>query len=772
MRFTTRLTTGFIGISVIVIAIVLAAVYFRVTKNMEDEIMVRMQSRAIFTMDMLDRFLYERAGDLAIISQDPVINSPTATAQEITKKLIFFRNTCKFYISLSFFNLDRVRIADTAGLGIGGSYPLEYRWKDILVEKVSIAKSIYTPEELKTAVTDIASLVTNKEGKAIGVVVARIPANRLFELVKSKAGITQEKADLVDQNGFLLYSNRNYAGVQENKLPEWERIKKNQQKNIFGRGRYMNPVKKTPEIYVFCREQGYLNFKGNGWTVIFYMPGREVFDPIAKLLKILIAIFLMMLLPVGLMIYFFSKTMTWPLTQLSRAAADIGRGKLDTVIKIRSRDEVGFLADDFKRMVAGLKNNTTSMANLNKEIGERKQAEEGFRRQSEKLFLSLQEAHKSREIMVSMLDDNNKIREKIAQSEEMFRNIFDEAGDGILITDPESNKFFMGNKAICRMLGVSREEIKNLGITDIHPEESIPDLVGQLEGQRKGELRASRDLPIKRKDGTIFYADVDGATVNIAGKTYLMGFFHDITERREIADLKRIDRLKKDFISNMSHELRTPLNAVIGFSEVLIDQKFGALNETQRDYLNDILESGKFLLSLINDILDLAKIESGKMELAITEFSLRELLEHSLIFIKEKALKHNIELSLKIDEKVGRIRADERKVRQIIFNLLSNAVKFTPDGGKAGIKARINGLSAEVTVWDTGIGIAQENLPKLFMPFTQLESSLSRKYEGTGLGLSLTKELVELHKGKIWVQSQGLGHGAGFIFSLPLGMGG
>jgi len=769
MRFTTRLTAGFIGISVIILVFVLTAVYFLVTKSMENEIMARMQSRAIFTMDMLDRFLYERAGDLEVISQDPVINSPNSTAQEITKKLIFFRNTCKFYISLSFFNLDRVRIADTAGLEIGKQHPLTYYWKDVLAEKVSIAKSVYTPEELKVAVTDIASLVTDKEGKAIGVVVARISANRLFELVKSKTGVTGEKADLVDQNGLLLYSNRNHAGVQENKLPEWERIKKDQQKNIFGRVRYMDPVKKTRETYVFCREQGYLNFKGNGWTVIFYMPGREVFGPIAKLLKILIVIFLMMLLPVGLMIYFFSRTMTWPLTQLSRAAAEIGRGKFDTVIKIRSRDEVGLLADDFKRMAAGLKNNTTSMVNLNKEIGERKQAEEGFRRQSQKLFLSLQEAHKSREIMVSMLDDNNKIREKIAQSEEMFRNIFDEAGDGILITDPESNKFFMGNKAICRMLGVTREEIKNLGITDIHPEESIPDLLGQLEGQRKGESRVSRDLLIKRKDGTIFYADVDGATVNIAGKTYLMGFFHDVTERREIADLKRIGQLKKDFISNMSHELRTPLNAVIGFSEVLVDQKFGALNETQKDYLNDILESGRFLLSLINDILDLAKIESGKMALAAAEFSLRELLEHSLIFVKEKALKHNIELSLEIDEKVGRIRADERKVRQIVFNLLSNAVKFTPDGGKVGIKARINGLSAEVTVWDTGIGIAQEDLPKLFMPFTQLESSLSRKYEGTGLGLSLTKELVELHKGKIWVQSQGLGRGASFIFNLPVG---
>ena len=229
------------------------------------------------------------------------------------------------------------------------------------------------------------------------------------------------------------------------------------------------------------------------------------------------------------------------------------------------------------------------------------------------------------------------------------------------------------------------------------------------------------------------------------------------------------NRSKSVFLSNMSHELRTPLNAVIGFSEVLIDQKFGALNDKQKDYLNDILESGKFLLSLINDILDLAKVESGKTELVATRFSLKKLLEHSLIFVKEKALKHNIEILLEITKEVGYICADERKVRQIIFNLLSNAVKFTPDGGKVGINARINGSEVEVIIWDTGIGISKEDQNKLFRPFMQLESSLERKYEGTGLGLSLTKELVELHKGRISVESEGKDKGSSFKFSLSIG---
>lgn len=225
---------------------------------------------------------------------------------------------------------------------------------------------------------------------------------------------------------------------------------------------------------------------------------------------------------------------------------------------------------------------------------------------------------------------------------------------------------------------------------------------------------------------------------------------------------------KSEFLANMSHELRTPLNSIIGFSEILQDKFFGPLNEKQKEYLKDILDSGRHLLSLINDILDLSKITAGKMGLSFSSFSLEHLLHESIVLIKERAFKHNIKLSVDISAGVGRMTGDHRKVKQILFNLLSNAVKFTPDGGKIGIRAGRIDNDYEVAVWDTGIGITKEDQEKIFKQFVQLENPYTKKQQGTGLGLALTKKIVELHKGKIWVESEGKDRGSTFKFIIPI----
>jgi len=226
---------------------------------------------------------------------------------------------------------------------------------------------------------------------------------------------------------------------------------------------------------------------------------------------------------------------------------------------------------------------------------------------------------------------------------------------------------------------------------------------------------------------------------------------------------------KSEFLANMSHELRTPLNAVIGFSEVLIDRMFGELNEKQEEYLKDIYASGTHLLSLINDILDLSKIEAGRMELELTDFHLPTAIDNALMLVRERAGRRSIALHTSIDHRFGHIQADERKVRQVVLNLLSNAIKFTPEGGRIEVGAQPKDRFIEVSVSDTGVGIAPEDQEAVFEEFRQVGVA-AKKVEGTGLGLTLCRKFVELHGGRIWVTSE-IGVGSTFTFTIPVRLG-
>ncbi|MET0681808.1 MAG: GAF domain-containing protein [Casimicrobiaceae bacterium] len=238
---------------------------------------------------------------------------------------------------------------------------------------------------------------------------------------------------------------------------------------------------------------------------------------------------------------------------------------------------------------------------------------------------------------------------------------------------------------------------------------------------------------------------------------------------REIEDkgrqLEIASRHKSEFLANMSHELRTPLNAIIGFSEVLAERMFGEINEKQAEYLADILESGRHLLTLINDILDLSKIEAGRMELEPAEFSLPGAIDNALALVRERAQRREVRLARTIDPRVGTVHADERKVKQVLLNLLSNALKFTPEGGRIDVEAVVRDGMTQISVTDTGVGIAPEDLEAVFEEFRQVGTA-AKKVEGTGLGLAISRKFIELHGGRIWVTSKP-GVGSTFAFTLP-----
>ena len=241
--------------------------------------------------------------------------------------------------------------------------------------------------------------------------------------------------------------------------------------------------------------------------------------------------------------------------------------------------------------------------------------------------------------------------------------------------------------------------------------------------------------------------------------------FREIEEKSQ--QIEAANRHKSEFLANMSHELRTPLNAIIGFSEVLQERLFGELNDKQAEYTDDILTSGRHLFSLINEILDLSKVEAGRMELELATFDLPLAIDNARTFVRERATTHGITLDVKVDERLGDVVGDERKIKQILLNLLSNAVKFTPEGGRIGINARQTDGVVEISVTDTGIGIAPEDQAKVFEEFRQVGSDNAKKIEGTGLGLTLAKKFVELHGGRIWVESE-VGKGSTFVFTLPI----
>jgi signal transduction histidine kinase len=236
--------------------------------------------------------------------------------------------------------------------------------------------------------------------------------------------------------------------------------------------------------------------------------------------------------------------------------------------------------------------------------------------------------------------------------------------------------------------------------------------------------------------------------------------------RRLYTELEAASQHKSEFLANMSHELRTPLNAIIGFSQVLRDEMVGSVNEKQAEYLDDIISSGNHLLSLINDVLDLSKVEAGQVELEVHPFSLREALERGVVMVRERATEDGVRVAFAADPDVDVVNGDERRIKQVIFNLLSNAVKFTPAGGEVDVSAtRANG-EVRVSVADTGPGIAPEDRERIFEEFQQTETG-GVQHEGTGLGLALSKRFVELHGGRIWLESE-VGRGSTFTFALPM----
>ncbi|WP_340818155.1 PAS domain S-box protein [Methanolobus sp. WCC4] len=368
---------------------------------------------------------------------------------------------------------------------------------------------------------------------------------------------------------------------------------------------------------------------------------------------------------------------------------------------------------------------------------------------------------------------------ELLESEERFEAISTFAQDAIIAIDNEGKVTFW-NKAAEHMFGYSRRDVLYMNVHSlIAPQQyqkAYHEAFSLFKDTGKGNaVGETLELTARRKDGSEFLVELSLSAIKLKNKWTAVAVIRDVTEKKKIAgDLlnakiaaENANCTKSEFLANMSHELRTPLNSVIGFSNILLERYFGELNEKQMGYVRNISNSGTHLLNLINTILDISKVESGKMILYKDDICVRDIFEEMCSVMEPLAFTKDMNLELDFDANPVYVNADDAKIKQVLYNLIGNAIKFTDAGGSVTIKERRNGEMVYISIIDDGIGISRSDIEKLFTPFIQLDTNASREYEGTGLGLALARELVELHGGTIWVESE-VGKGSNFSFTLPL----
>lgn len=455
----------------------------------------------------------------------------------------------------------------------------------------------------------------------------------------------------------------------------------------------------------------------------------------------------------GLSLLLLEKFVLSRLYQLSSDVYGIGESKeLSNRLKIEGKDELSSLAGAINKMLDAIE--------LSQK--ERHIAEEEARKHRNQL-------EQLEQLGAERTSELNRSNEQLKISEEKYRSLVESTENSIYMVDMDCRYLFINNMHLKR-LGI--EDYRGRIYSEFHSQEESRRFVEcinhvfktgkprQVDYEYNGRWFNQTLSPVKTETGIVTAVTVVSSDNTVRKKAEEI--------RIENERLAYANNAKSDFLSSMSHELRTPLNAIIGFSELLKKKGEGILNEKMEHHLDIIIESSKFLLNLINDILDLSKIEAGKIELVYDKMPLHETLHNTILLIKEKAEIHNISIKKEFDPELSLIDADTQRFKQVVFNLLGNAVKFSQkQGGIITISTKKEGDMAKISVSDTGIGIKEENLEKLFNAFEQIDSGISRKYGGTGLGLSISKKFIELHGGKIWATSKYC-EGTTFTFVLPI----
>ncbi|MBF0158575.1 MAG: response regulator [Magnetococcales bacterium] len=725
MKLTTKLM-GLSALLVIVTGLATAGVvYLLMVQTLQREVIHHLGERSASYLLNIDHMLFERLGDIRVIAMDRLLCDTTFSRQQVTRRLIQYRNTYKSYYSLSYYDSQGARLADSSSLQIGQrDQDLSFiakNWDRIIRADHTVGTGRSTSLS-QNVLYFVKPVQCETDSSPRGVVVARVPLSQLYGLF-DQAG-TSVEIDLVDRDGLLLYSNHRH----DDKAILSDRVEHNDRHDD-------HACSSDSHIMLVTSEKGYLDYQGQGWKLLLAIPKQVAMAPAIELRNRVMLLSLVGVLLALLPAFWVARYITRPIQSLVHLVREVASGALSLhAIRLQEKtahplirryqdqarhDEIGILLDSFQHMVIKLDEAMVSKGHVDNIIES----------MSDLLLVC---SLSGRIVRVNRPELFGYDRA------DMIGQLFSHFLVGSATIFPGSLEKTVASGAINNIE-------TNLIHSDFH---RVPVIVSA--SMLYGEQHQATGIVVVVRDITLFRE--------------AQRQLHDKDTRLLAAEMAV--QSKSLFLANMSHEIRTPMNAVMGLTHLALQQPLSA---KLRDYLTMIANSSQSLLHIINDILDFSKIEAGKLAMEQTDFLLRDVFDRLAALFSTKVYQKRLELVLcAAEECYYYLRGDPIRLEQILVNLVGNAIKFT-DAGEVHIQVRtlkesLDQVMLEFSVRDTGMGMDQSQMAGLFAAFSQGDNSITRKYGGTGLGLSISRKLVELMGGQIWVESQP-GQGSRFVFT-------